>query len=404
MAGSLALSALSLSLPAWATNPALQGLFFDACVNPTGALAARCGETTDAQGNLSGDSESSLNPSQPLSGNQLALRSALSSAEDARSRARADGTTEETIRVDIGRFSLLANYDHVWEDRSRVQDEDNERGYDADTDGVEVGFDYRLTDTAFAGVLIGYQALDAAFVAENPGTSFDPAGSAGSIDGETWGITGFLSAGLGTSAYLDFSAGYRWGENDYQRNSVFQESNRVIAQTNSVTKGSADTREFWGAVNGGWDLSSGAWTFGLAGGLTYTDSHIDGYRETDVSQTGLAMDVSSTDQNSLIGQLGLRVQYAIGTSFGVLIPSLRADYTHDFDGGSSALSAGYLLDASGNRLRLDSDDADTDYFTLGAALTAVLPNGWMPYIDVSGWVDYQDLDRYRVLVGLRKEL
>ena len=58
--------ALLLATSGQAANAPLQDLFFAACVNPQANLAVRCAQTTGGLGDLSSDSESSLNPSQGL--------------------------------------------------------------------------------------------------------------------------------------------------------------------------------------------------------------------------------------------------------------------------------------------------------------------------------------------------
>ena len=391
------------SLSAHATNPELQALFFSACQNPTQALAARCAETTGGTGNLSGDSETSLNPSQPLSGNLTALRSALTQAEQARGRSEDQGIGNGA-RVEIGRWSLLANYGHTWEERDRTQDVDNERGFDADTDSIDAGFDYRLSDSSVVGAMLSYERMELDFDSTNPGVNFTPGSSSGSIESDSLGIMAFASFGFGSGGYLDLSAGYRSGENDYRRDSVFQESTRQVQQTNSITRGSADTEETWASANVGWQIPVESWSFGIYGGLTYSDSEIDAFDERDQSGSGLAMRFGKTDQQSLIGTLGVRVQRAFSISAGVLVPYARVDYSHEFEDDPLSLRTGYLLDAGASTLQLASDDPDTDFYIAGLGLSSIFANGWMPYIDVSYWGAYEDLDRLRLQIGLRKEL
>lgn len=391
------------SLNARATDPELQALFFAACQNPTQALAARCAETVGATGNLSGDSETSLNPSQPLSGSLTALRSALAQAEQARGRGEGQAA-DDGVRVDIGRWSLLASYGRTWEERDREQDVDNERGFDGNTDSVDVGFDYRLSDSSVVGAMLTWERMELDFDATNPGVNFTPASSSGSIESDSLGIMTFVSLGFGSGGYLDLSAGYRSGEIDYDRDSVFQESTRQLAQTNSFTSGSADSEETWASANVGWQFPAGSWAFGIHGGLTYSDSEIDSFDERDDSGSGLAMRFSKTDQQSLVGTLGVRVQRAISMSAGVLLPYARLDYSHEFEDDPVSLQAGYLLDAGANILQLASDDPDSDFYIAGLGLSIVLANGWMPYADVSYWGGYEDLDRVRLQVGLRREL
>jgi uncharacterized protein YhjY with autotransporter beta-barrel domain len=311
---------------------------------------------------------------------------------------------EEGVKIDIGRFSLLANYGHTWEEKDLQQDADSERGFDADTNTLEAGFDYRLTDSSFIGMIVSFEKMELDFDGENPGVNFTPFSNAGSIDSDSLGLTGFASFGFGTAGYLDLSAGYQSGDSDYRRNSVFQESNRALPQTNSVVKGSTDTEEFWASVNVGWQIPVDSWSFGISGGVTYSDTQVDGYSERDLSGTGLAMRFSKVKQESTIGTLGLRVQRAVSTGSGVLVPYARFDYSHEFNDDASQVRTGYLLDTAGSTLSLTGDKPDTDFFIAALGISAILRNGWTPFVDVSYWAAYEDLDRTRLQVGLRKEL
>lgn len=387
-----------------ATNAELQSLFFAACANPTDALAARCAETDGGAGDLSGDSESSLNPSQTLTPSQAALRGALGRAQDAEQRAGGGVAPDTGPRVEIGRFSVLVDFGHTWEDSDKTQDLDRERGFDADINNLNLGIDYRLSDTSFVGLLLSYEDGELDFDREAEGRNFTPAKTAGSIDSESFGVSAFASFGLGSSAYLDLSIGYLAGENDYERRSVFQESNRVVPQTNSVTSGSADTEERWASANVGWQHSRDAWSFGVYAGVTYTDSDIDGFAERDLTGTGLGMRFSGVDQQSLVGTLGVRAQRAISTGSGVLLPHLRLEYAREFEDDPVDLRTAYVLDSAGASLELSGDDIDEDFVVAGIGLSAIFPNGWVPFIDFSYWAGYKDLDRMRIQAGLRKEL
>src|SRR6185295_9271792 len=81
-AGSLLLTGTQ----ALAANAEFQNFLFTVCAAPSGTLATRCGETTGATGNVSGDSESSLNPSQALGSNLPAVGVAQARSKQARER------------------------------------------------------------------------------------------------------------------------------------------------------------------------------------------------------------------------------------------------------------------------------------------------------------------------------
>src|SRR5690606_7345030 len=100
----------------------------------SGALAARCGETPTAAGDLSGDSESSLNPSQTLSSTDGALAAVRARTREARDRVERyrGGGDASAAEIPFGPFSLLLNGRLAWEDRDREVDVDAERGFESD--------------------------------------------------------------------------------------------------------------------------------------------------------------------------------------------------------------------------------------------------------------------------------
>jgi outer membrane autotransporter protein len=390
------------ALPSHANNPALQQLFFSACNGATGALAARCAETPDAQGDLSGDSERSLNPSQILSGNMAGVEAAQAKAKQARERALG-GEVAEAPQLTMGPFSLLLNARYTDEERWKDALQDRERGYEMSQTALEVGLDYRASDNLVWGGLLSYGTGTMDFMGEAPGVNFTPADQAGKVDRDSYGIALFAAYAYDSGAYVDVAAGYDWDDLKLERRSVFQETTRTVAQTDSFTRGSTDGRQWWMAVNGGMDWSQGAYGYGVYGGLTYTDSKVDGFQEEDVSGTGLAMSMGSVERTSVLGRIGVRGQRAISTTQGVLLPYMRVEYEHEFDGEADSTRASYVLDANGNQLVLGGDSADDGHFNVGLGMVAIMPNGWMPFIDVDALVGESNWDRYRVALGLRKE-
>jgi uncharacterized protein YhjY with autotransporter beta-barrel domain len=302
-----------------------------------------------------------------------------------------------------GRFGLAGSTSYTWEERDRTVDLDEERGFEADYTSLEVGFDYRLTDALVIGALVTWDAYDLDFDRESPAENFTPASTAGSIESEKLGVVGFALLTFGADGYLDASAGWQSGENDYERRSVFQEAGRVVPQTSSVVSATGDTEELWASVNLGWQFAREAWTFSTAAGLTYTDTELGGFRERDRTGSGLAMAYSTGDQTSLVATLSGQVQRAIGTDLGVFVPYLRIDFAHEFEDRPIDYTTRYLLDGNGNRLRLSADDPDQNYVTAAIGMSTILPNGWIPYADVAYWAGYDDLSRTRVQIGLRHE-
>lgn len=121
--------ALLAATSAHAANGSFQDFFVDVCSAPTGTLADRCDETPGAAGDLSGDSESSLNPSQNASHNQATLASAQLRSRQAGEKA--DASREDAAAGGSG-LSLLANGFSSQFDRDVGTQQGLERGLDAD--------------------------------------------------------------------------------------------------------------------------------------------------------------------------------------------------------------------------------------------------------------------------------
>jgi outer membrane autotransporter protein len=397
-----ALACAAAAPAAQAANPAFQAFFFTVCQSPTAALATRCGETAGATGNLSGDSESSLNPSQALSNNQSPLSLARSRGELVKEYP-ATGREEERS-LEPGKFGVLFMGRGVWEDQDRRVDIDAERGYSSDSQGFDFGFEGRVSERVALGLLATYEGSAGEFVPDLAGVNFAPVGNAGDIDVRNWGIAAYLTAQLGEGGFFDLAAGYVDSQFEIERRAVFQESGRVVPQTNVATTADADGKQLWATANAGFDWSSGAWTWGLYGNALWAESTQDPYDERDVNGSGLAMRFDLADRSSLLGTIGARTSRAIKTSFGVVVPQLRLDYVREFERDGQDASASFLLDAQRSTFTFAGDEAEESYGVAAFGIVAILPGGWMPYLNVDSIVGAGEMDRYRVSLGVRREL
>lgn len=403
---SAAIAGVLLAVPgAQAADPEFQDFFFDVCLSPTGALAARCAETPAAGGNLSGDSESSLNPSQNLSHNQPAISVAQTRSKEARERGEKlrDDEGEQGTPVAAGPFSLLVNLHGTWFDRDADPLVAEERGFDGGSEAAEIGFDYRLSDRTVLGAIAGIERMDYDFDAEAAGVNFLPASEAGAADSDNLYLTLFASWSVGKRGYFEMAAGYEQNDGSYRRNSVFQESTRTIAQTNVIVEGDADGDVQWASLNAGFDVDRGAWNFGPYAGVMVTSATVDEYTERDLTGSGLAMSFDETDRDSLLGHAGFRVSYVGSSSIGIVIPQLRVEFQHEFEDDAQDAIARFALDSSGTEYQLLGAEDDSDSINAGFSIAFVLPNGWMPFFDCSVLLENDGLDRQRATLGLRVE-
>lgn len=407
-----AVAAAMLTAPATAqvADPVYQGFLTGVCTGaPMGNLAALCA-VAGGNGNVSGDSEVSLDPGQTL----IAADSARARAE-ALAKAterRLEGLRDEAAgkpgaaaqpAVRFGNFSLVANGQYEWFEQRRAPARSDERSFDGDVLRGNFGFDYRASPQGVVGMMFGFARTDSTVKADGAGRNFVPQADAGGSESRNYSVTLFGSYNVTPQLYVDGTFGLGRTDYDLRRNAIFQETTRTVAQTNVNTSATTAGRETTAGLGVGYDLTFGAWSVGPYLRARYTRSRVEGYTENDLSGSGLALIVADTTSTSLTSVLGARVSYPVSTSFGVIVPQARAEYEHEFRDNARSTQSRFVLDGNGAPFSVTTDGPDRNYFNLGAGAVLILPNGWMPFIDVEGLVGYADFDRVRVTAGLRVE-
>jgi uncharacterized protein YhjY with autotransporter beta-barrel domain len=393
--------------PSPAANAAFQTFFFNVCPGSTGELAARCAQTPGAAGNVSGDSESSLNPSQNLSQSLAPLglaqvRGAESRDRGERARDEGEATQVAAATIDVGPVAVLVNARGTWFERDRDPVTDQERGLDGDSRGLEIGFDRRMSDRSYVGLLLAAEKTEYDYDAELPGVNFVPASSAGDAETDEYSLTGYLTFNTSARSFLELSAGYVKQDHSFRRNSVFQETTRTVAQTDVRTEGETDGDVLWGSLNIGFDWNSGSSTFGPYAGVTYARSEIDGYVERDLNNSGLNMAFGATERTSTLGHIGLRFDHAVSTGSGVFVPQLRVEYLYEFEDDVPEATASFALDAQAAQYLFSGDEPDSGVVNAGVGATFILPGGWIWFLNYD-YLANGDLDRQRATIGLRAE-
>jgi len=85
------------------------------------------------------------------------------------------------------------------------------------------------------------------------------------------------------------------------------------------------------------------------------------------------------------------------------VPQARFEYEHEYRDDPRSISSSFAQSAAGASFAVVTDSPDRNFFNVGASLLFILPNGWMPFIDVEALLSYEDLDRQRYTAGLRVE-
>ena len=89
--------------------------------------------------------------------------------------------------------------------------------------------------------------------------------------------------------------------------------------------------------------------------LTYGYQHVDDYKET--GGNGMALDVGSTHSQSVVSDIGARIEKTFATGLGNLTPFAQVSWIHQYDNRQVSSHATYAADAVG----------ETSFITKGAA-------------------------------------
>ncbi len=263
----------------------------------------------------------------------------------------------------------------------------SEEGFDVDSSGITTGIDYRVSDRFIVGGALGFLDTDLELVRDG-----------GALDAEGYSLAVY-STYFRDRFYLDTIAAI--GRNDYEISRhvdlgiPFQGRNRWISRATP----SSDQLSL--ALSSGFDRVVGASTVSLFAGASYVEAQIDEYRESGGGPFDLIL--RQQDVTSLLSSGGLEWNYASSRDWGILQPTVRATYLHEFDDDSRLIRGRFVGDVTAGEFVLATDTPDRDYFNLGAGLTFVLPKGRSIFVYYDADLERSDLDLYTLSFGARWE-
>ena len=264
----------------------------------------------------------------------------------------------------------------------------DEAGFDADVVGATVGLDYLVGSRAVVGAAAGWLDTGADFFAR-----------AGDLEGESWSLTAYGTVFTDTT-YLELVVS--GGRNDFtQRRGIqlpvpFAGADRYVA--------TADLEgDQWGAtLTAGADRAFGALT--LEGFLrgSWVEAGFDAYRESGAGPFDLAVREQTVE--SLQGEAGVRLTYAVSYGWGVLQPHLRASWLHEFEDDVRLIRGRFVEDVQALDLVIPTEAPDADFANAGAGLTATFAGGRSLYVFYDRDLSRDGLEMGNLSFGLRFEL
>ncbi|MCQ8183322.1 autotransporter outer membrane beta-barrel domain-containing protein [Methylomonas sp. SURF-1] len=280
--------------------------------------------------------------------------------------------------------NLFFNADYRALDRRQTE---LERGYASNEAGFSLGIDTMPTDWAVAGLAVNYSRWHGDQL------------NGGGFDTDSYGPTLFASLFPWQGFFADLSFQYlRKDGSNANRRDYLREDNTNFGGAISGTPG-AD--QFEGNLSTGYDLTLGGLTLGPRATVRYRHAAMDAYSEQ--GSSGLELRYLADRLTSVQSSVGAQASYAISTSWGVLVPQVNADWTHEYDNGQRTIYVQFAQDyrAVPTTFGFQTDRPDRDFFHVGGGLVAMIPNGWQAYANFEALLGHAYFDNYIGTVGIR---
>lgn len=285
----------------------------------------------------------------------------------------ASADDRETGITAYGRLSSFGIADYTDADREATS---SGQSYDQETEAAILGFDYRLSNTLFAGATFNYLSGDT-----------DLGDDRGSTDVDSY-VLGAHGSKYWGDVYLEALVTYGRFDLDIERVDAFD----------SRFGASPDGKLHSADVALGYVHSRNRWRITPVAKLLYLDGSIDGYREDVRSGFGSPETVEKQDFGALNLELSLQTDYVILRNWGVLIPSLKVAYHHEFDDRHTVRGV-----RSGTSFAEKPDEPDRNTVVVRAGVSAQFQRGWSAFASFERLFEHSYLDRDDFVVGVRYE-
>ena len=292
--------------------------------------------------------------------------------------AGADG--DDNALLDSSRLSFFSFIDHTKRDRETTV---SSGGYDQESDSLTLGFDYRIDDTSFAGISISASDGDSKLDSQLGGSEVSSTmlGAHGAKYWDTHFISAFLAYGA-----IDIDV------------------NRLTAS--DAFAASTDGGYWYGDLTFGAEYSYGPLRLSPSMRALFMSGEIDGYTESSASGAGAVRRINAQDIDSNILSVALQADYSLLQSWGVLLPSMRAEFI--FDQGDAYKTNGQTLDDSNKAVLANisdqSDEPDSSTLAVSWGVSAQFKRGLATYVAYERLFLHDYMSKYTMTLGLRYEL
>jgi outer membrane autotransporter protein len=275
-----------------------------------------------------------------------------------------------------------------------------EDAFDYDGQEVTIGVDYRLTDAFVIGGIVGYTEKDVDF--DSRYSIVD-----GTIESDGYSL---MLYGLWESErfFVSGSVGAQELSHDLVRRINYPSFNPLVLPVDETARSDTDSSAILATFGAGVDWRRGAFMLEPYLSADYQKITIDGF--TEAGANGFDFTYGEQDIKSLDTAIGLRIQYAITPSWGVVVPYLRGEYRKELENDSRTIDATYsglagvqLPAASGTTFAIPTDEPDDEYYLVCGGFSVVLKRGLQGFIQYQQLFELDTFSDHAITGGIRLE-
>jgi len=264
--------------------------------------------------------------------------------------------------------------------QNKDKEEGAEAAFNSDRAGFTVGLDAPMSWGVIGGALNGSH------------TSGDFDHNGGDFDQDSFGGLLYGSYYPSDASFIDGVIGLAGKGYTLDRTAV------VDGAIRGKTEGDTSAFEFQSSLSGGYDFNFDNFTIGPRLGVHYLRSELGEFTET--GDAALRYDNQVDD--SLTSTVGFQGSVALSTSFGVVVPTVSAEYVHEFLNDRRTIHATAVT--NGAPINFVTDPPDRNYFNVGGGVVFVLPDGISPFLSYSAEVANRFEEVHTVTAGVRLEM
>ncbi len=269
-----------------------------------------------------------------------------------------------------------------------VDSELNQLGYNFNSGSVNFGLDYRLSDSLVLGTAFTYMRSESSF--DRNGGSLDSNAYTGAFYGNYYATENLYFDGIASIGGVNY------------------ESIRQIQYTlpsesvNTQAKGTPGGNQYSISLGTGYDYSVKGWTLNPYAKVNYLKLDVDSFSETGGSGWGMAF--ANQTVESVTTTLGGQVSYPVSTAWGVLLPTVRGEWHHQYEDSSRNIAVRFLGDTtSGMAFNTVSSAPDRNYFTVGTGISGTFAQGLSAFFNYDALLGYRSVESHLFTLGARME-